>query len=577
MKRNLRTLTEKEYDLVIVGGGIFGICAAWDAALRGLTVALVERGDFCHATSASHFKIVHGGIRYLQHADLYRIRESSRERNALLRIAPHLVRPLPIVIPTYGHGLQGKEIMATALLLYNLIVFDRNRGLRDPLRRIPPGRLVSRRECLQMFPGLQQKGLTGGVLFFDGQMYNPPRLGISYLRSAAKAGAATGNYLEVTDFLTNRGRVFGVRVRDVLTGNRLDIRGKVVINAAGPWAEHLLRRVLSVQLTPKLSYSRDACFVVARNLTKDYALAMQSTTKDPDAILSRGNRHLFIAPWREKYTLFGVWHQVYKREPDELTVSEEDLQGFLDEINAAYPSFGLTLQDISMWNAGLVLFGDNKLEATDLSYGKRSLIIDHAKVHNVEGLITLIGVRATTSRGVAQKAVDLVFNKLARTVPSPAITPIYGGEIESIDDFLKHANNGLPSYLSAEAMKALVQNYGSAYKEVLKYVDEEPALGETVGQSKVIKAEIVHAVREEMAQKLADVVFRRTDLGTAEYPGGSAVQTCANLMVREMGWDNSRVEKEIAEVKALFPKHVLHTVNRRMQQNECRGMVASRA
>src|SRR3972149_7864196 len=181
MKRNVATLADKEYDLVIVGGGIFGVCAAWDATLRGLSVALVERGVFAHATSASCFKIVHGGLRYLQHADLHRIRESSRERNSLLRIAPHLVRPLPVVVPTYGQGLRGKGLLRAGLLAYDLITFDRNRGITDPQRRIPRGYAISREECLGLFPGLESKGLTGGVGFHDGQMYSPARLALSSL------------------------------------------------------------------------------------------------------------------------------------------------------------------------------------------------------------------------------------------------------------------------------------------------------------------------------------------------------------------------------------------------------------
>jgi len=553
MKRDLLALTEKEYDLIVVGGGIFGICAAWDATLRGLTVALVERGDFCHATSANHFKIVHGGIRYLQHADLYRVRESSRERNILLRIAPHLVKPLPIVIPTYGHGMQGKEILAAGLSLYNLMVFDRNRGLKDPQRQIPRARFISQQECLELFPNIEKKGLTGAALFHDGQMYNPPRLALSYLRSAVQAGACAGNYLEVKNFLGNRDRIFGVGVRDVLTGNQLEVRGKIVLNAAGPWAESLLGHLMGLHLSPKLSYSRDACFVVRHRLTGDYALAVQAKTKDPDAVLSRGYRHIFIAPWRD-YTLFGVWHLVYKGAPDDFTVTEEDLQGFLDEINEAYPSLSLSLNDVSMWNAGLTLFGDNKDGAKDLSYGKRSIIIDHAKDHQMEGLITLIGVRATTSRGVAAKAIDLVCNKLDKKAPksSTAMTPIYGGQIDRFDEFLRWATERRPSALSAEVMHSLVHNYGSAYTEVLNYIGEDSTWAETMGTSKVIKAEVVHAVREEIAQKLADVVFRRTDLGTGGSPGEAALQSCANLMASELGWNKARLQKELEEVRSMF-------------------------
>ena len=153
MIRKISALVEKEYDLVIVGGGIFGVCAAWDAVLRGLSVAIVEKRDFSHATSANHFKMVHGGIRYLQHGDIKRIRESSRERSAFLRIAPHLTRPLPIVIPTYGHGIKGKELLALGMMLYDLVTYDRNRGILEE-RKIPKGKLLSRQEVLKRFPGI---------------------------------------------------------------------------------------------------------------------------------------------------------------------------------------------------------------------------------------------------------------------------------------------------------------------------------------------------------------------------------------------------------------------------------------
>jgi glycerol-3-phosphate dehydrogenase len=556
VRRNVAALGEKEYDVIVVGGGIFGICAAWDATQRGLAVALIEQGDFAGATSANCFKIVHGGLRYLQHADLFRMRESNQELNALLRIAPHLVSPLPIVIPTYGHGLQSKEILRLALLAYDLITCDRNSGLNDPQRRIPRPRFMSRQECLSLFPGLKGEGLTGAVTFHDGHMYSPPRLALAYLKSAVDAGADAVNYVQATDILQRRGGVYGVRARDVLSGNSLEIRGRIVLNAAGPWAERLLWRGLQMQLSPALSYSRDACFVVARPLIEPYALAVQGRTRDPDAVVSRGNRHLFIAPWRQ-HTLIGVWHVIYTGAPGEFTVTEAELQGFLDEINDAYPPLGLTLNDVAMWHAGLVPFGHNALDAADLSYGKRSHLIDHAKEHGVEGLISMIGVRYTTSRGVAQRAIDLVLRKLGRPVPksTTAITPLYGGRIDRFAEFLRTAVDDRPVTVPPEAMRALVHNHGSAYREVLRYLDD-PRCGETLGTSTVLKAEVAHAVREEMAQKLADVVFRRTDLGTGGFPGAMALTQCAELMASELGWTDSRLRQELDEVNADFPTHV---------------------
>ena len=196
LKRCVLALTENEHDLVVVGGGIFGICVAWDAALRGLSVALVEQTDFAHAASANCFKIIHGGIRYIQHGDLYRIRESSHERSAWLRIAPHLVSPLPIAIPAYGNGFRGKALLRAGMGLYDLITWDRNQGIDDPGQRIPASYSISRQECLDRFPGLDSTGLTGAMIFHDGQMYSAPRLALSCLKSAVEAGAVAANYVE---------------------------------------------------------------------------------------------------------------------------------------------------------------------------------------------------------------------------------------------------------------------------------------------------------------------------------------------------------------------------------------------
>jgi glycerol-3-phosphate dehydrogenase len=354
--------------------------------------------------------------------------------------------------------------------------------------------------------------------------------------------------------------VCGVEARDVLTGSPVEVRGKVVLNATGPWAERLLGLQPDLRLRPKLSYSRDACFIVGRRLAGDCALALQVNTMDPDAILSRGRRHVFIAPWRD-YTLVGVWHSVYDGDPDEFTVTEKDLQGFVDEVNQACPALALTLKDVSMWNAGLVLFGENQPGATDLTYGKRSLVIDHARDHSVEGLVTLIGVRATTARGMAKKAVDVVFKKLGRNPPKSetAVTPIYGGRIEGFDEFLSRSTSQRPAALSAAVMPSLIRNYGSAYQEVLKYIDEDPTWAGTLGLSKTLKAEVVHAVREEMAQKLTDVVFRRTELATGEHPGEAALQSCAELMASELKWDRCRAQQELAEVERTLRTRAAHS------------------
>jgi glycerol-3-phosphate dehydrogenase len=556
MKKNLRDMKGKEYDLIIVGGGIFGACAAWDAASRGLKVALLDKKDFSHATSANHLKMVHGGIRYLQHGDVIRVWESVRERTALLKIAPHLVRPLPIVMPTYGHGKRGKAVLGVGISLYDLLTLDRNRRIADKGRRIPGGRLISRQEALKCFPGIEQRGLTGAAVFYDAQMYSPPRIAISFLRSAGSAGADIANYMEVTGFLKCDGRIAGVGARDLLSGESLEVRGKMVLNTAGPWAASLLETGMDLRLAPKPVFSRDVCFVVSRRLSREFALACQTRTQDADAILSRGGRHLFLAPWRD-FTLIGVWHGVYKGAPDEVTVTEEELQAFLDETNAAYPGLSLRREEVTMVNFGLILFEGNQKGSDEISFGKRSILIDHEKTHHVKGLVTLIGVRATTAREMAEKAVSLVFRKLGRRPPDSKTetAPIFGGRIENFDDFLGRVVGQRPHGLDRESLDALIRNYGSEYPGVLKYIDENPELAQRLGNSTVLKAEVVHAVREEMAEKIGDVVFRRTDLGTGGHPGEKALLACARLMASELGWDEDRVRDEINELGNEFLLH----------------------
>jgi len=554
VKRDLSLLADSEFDLVVIGGGIFGACAAWDAAQRGLSVALIDRGDFCGATSANHLKMVHGGIRYLQHADIYRLRRSSGERRAFLRIAPHLVRPLPVVIPTYGNGMKGKAVLRAGMAIYDLLTADRNWGITDPARRIPMGSSFGMEEVLRMFPGLPKRGLTGAAVFCDGQIHNPPRFVFAILQSAVQAGAQIANYVEATGFVRRGENIVALQARDALNGSDFEIRARVVLNATGPFAERLLGRTLGTELTPRGVYSRDACFVMSRQLLDHgHALTIQGTTRDPDARLSRGARHLFIAPWRD-YTLVGVWHVVWEKDPDSVVVTDEELNRFIAEVNGACPSLGITLKDVSYWNAGLVPFGQNAPGSKDLRYGHRSRLIDHVETDGIQNLITLIGVRFTTGRFEAQRAIDLVFRKLNSNPPPcrTAVTPVFGGDIEQLDTYTRQAVREFEGDLPEAVIKNLVTTYGTQFRQIVSHITENSSLRESIGLSSVIKAQIVHAVREEMAQNLADVVFRRTDLATGDYPGREALRECADLLAAEFGWTQSRIEQEIDDASKKF-------------------------
>jgi len=554
LQRDPVRLTRGEYDLLIIGGGIYGVCAALEGTRRGLRVALLERGDFGHATSANSLKLVHGGFRYIQHGDLPRIRESVQERRALLRIAPHLVHPLPFLVPTYGHGWQGKEVLAAALFFYNLLAFDRNRGLKDPERRIPYGRFLSRGECLEAFPAIGREGLTGALVFYDAQMYSPPRLLLSYLKSAVQGGADALNYVDVLRPVRDRTRVRGVRAKDLLTGDELEIRGKMVLNATGPWAEEVSRRLTGQGLGEPLRFSKDLYLVVNRRLTSRYALAVPSQYRDPNAIVSRGRRHLFLIPWRGR-TLVGSSHVPYQGSPEAFAVTESDFQDLIEEFNRSYPAVRLTRDEVSFFHAGLVPMEGDGGASRDLRLARRYRILEHGGPDGGTGLVTVIGVRFTTARDVAEKAVDLVCRRLGRQPQRGGTAPraLYGGDIEDLSEFVARETRNAPWGLPAETMTRLLYSHGTAYPEVLEPIGHAPSLKKPLGDSTVLGAEVVHAIQAEMAQTLSDVVFRRTDLGTGGNPGEIALRECAALMARELGWDEARQQEELDQVRKSFP------------------------
>lgn len=551
--RDLKSLADKRFDVVVVGGGICGAAIAWDAARRGLSVALVERDDFCARTSAYSLKFAHGGIRYLQHLDFKRVRESCRERSALLRVAPHLVHPLPVVVPTFGHALQGSEALAAAFVLLSLVTADRNHGIPDPERQIPAGRLISRKQLLEWFPVLEDAKPNGAGVFCDGQIYNPPRLVWEFVRSAALTGAVCANWCAVTGLVKDGDRARGVRVEDRLGGGSFDVRADTVVNAAGPYAEQILVQdgLLSER---KIPFSRDMALIFSKKLDGQRALAVQTKYADPDAVLSRGHRHLFFVPWRDRL-MIGVNSKVYRDEPYGLKVPEEEVAGFLDEIREAAPWLGVGPADVAMVYAGLLPFGQNDAGATDLSFGKRSHIIDHKERDGLDGLVSAISVRLTTARGVAQEAVDLVFRKRGN-VPPPCDTEtarLAGASFRRFTDLVKEIAARPELRGDERVAESLAHNHGSRYDDVLRLVREKSELGATIGSSATLAAEVVYAVRAEMACTLADVVFRRTDLATTGDPGDEALGRCAALAGAELGWTDARRQEELDGLRRHFP------------------------
>lgn len=529
MKRHLPTLTEQEYDLLVIGGGIYGACVAWDAALRGLAVALVEKGDFASATSANSLKVIHGGLRYLQHGDLRRMRLSMGERGILMRIAPHLVHPLPVLVPTYGHGRRGKEVFSLALKLNDLISFDRNWQLKDPQKHIPKGLTIGRDECLALLPGINQEKLSGAALFYDAQLYNSERLVLAFVQSAAKKGAVVANYTEVTGFLRKGDHLRGVRVQDCLTSEPFEIRAKIIVNTTGGWMNSLLGLLHGA--SAEIRFAK-AINLVTRPLFTDYAVGVYSQDEydDKDAIFKKKRRLLFIVPWRT-HSLIGTAYMPANSPADELEVTEDEIERFLHQINRAYRGAAgkLKREDVSFVHCGL-LPRAGMGQSGSIQLYKQHQIIDHRQ-EGIHGLLSVVGVKYTTARYVAQKVVDKVFS-ISGYKPPPCLTmntPLHGGAIEHLERFVQANSKPNPFGVDEQTMRNLLYQYGSAYGALLKEVDIKEKASLQPWQ-RLLKAQILYGMRHEMAQTVDDIILRRTDLATAGYPADEIMQFCTEVM-----------------------------------------------
>lgn len=547
MQRNLEELSNTKFDVLVIGGGIYGACVAYEAILRGLSVALVEKQDFCGATSANSLKTIHGGLRYLQHADFKRMRESIYERRTLMKIAPHLVHPLPVLVPTYGHGLKGIEAMTVALKINDWVSCDRNHGLPDPQQHIPAGRTISATECLQTMPGLSADGLTGGAIFHDAQVFNSERLVLAYLQSATQLGLQAANYLQVTDFLQDGDTILGAQVTDALTQTTFDIQAKTIINTSGPWINEVLG-LLDQPLSLPQPFAL-AMNIVTRSLfDHDYAVGIYSKANytDKDAILKRKNRLLFIAPW-QGYSLVGTTYSHYNGAPDHLSVPEQDVQSFIDEINHAYPPATLTTQDIYFVHRGL-LPSSQTAPTANVQLTKQYQIQDYQQ-EGLKGLISVTGVKYTTARNVAIHAVDAAVSMLGTTAkPSQsAHQPLHGGNIENLSEFLEEGRHTLDAIADKPSINHFLYSYGTAYPSVCQHLEQD---SQPLSSQNLLKAQVTYALEEEMAQTLSDVVFRRTGIGAAGMPMEAELQTCVEAMKTKLFWKESKVQQELKEVKS---------------------------
>jgi len=540
MKRNLGNLANQTFDILVIGGGIHGTVAAWDATLRGLSVALIERGDFGSGTSQNSLKIIHGGLRYLQDGNLARIRTMARERTTWMKIAPHLVHPLTCLTPTRQKLSRSRLALGSAMIANDLLSFDRNH-IPDPEKYLPSGKIISQGELASLLPGYDIRTSTGAAIWHDAQVYNTERLLLEFINTAADLGAEVANYVEAIDFICYGNRISGAQVRDLQSGQVFEIQARMVVNCAGAWIDRLLEKVfLHSQFTTSVAMN-----IIVDKVWPDVAAGLPSRPST-----GRLPQILFYVPW-QNVTMIGTWHIPWNEPADAFKLNDSLVQDFLDEINSAHPKLQLTLDDVRHVTWGFLPVNKEDAHRKPVRLTRDSALIDHENDDNLQGLISVLGVKYTTARVTAEKAIDLVVEKLNQKAKKcqTHLTPVNGGRIDKFNVFMNQAQTETSNLLETGTIEHLVYTYGSEFRNLIQLITNQPELAERIDLNlHVTKAEIVHAVRHEMALTLTDVIQRRTELGATGLPSMTALQTCAELMANELGWDFDRQTQEVASV-----------------------------
>jgi glycerol-3-phosphate dehydrogenase len=534
--RNLTRLDSDEFDLLIVGGGIYGLASAYDAASRGLRVALVEAGDFGGGASFNHQKTAHGGLRSLGAGHLRLAREGIRERRALARIAPWFLRPLPFLVGTYRSVVKNRLALRGAFRLDAWLGRHRNDAV-EPELHLPAPRLVSKAATLKLFAGIKPEGLTGGAQWYDYQMVESDRLTIAFAAAADRAGAELANYATAIEAVKNGGRITGMRVRDAISGATFTVRARVTLNAAGSRTGEIMamfgvRRPFPLVKAMNLVTSRPA---------SDMALAA------PGA----GGRMLTLVPWRG-CAIVGTSQSATFVEPGDMGASAAEVTALIADANYAFPALQLTPGHVTLVHRGIVpaIAGTNSVP--ELKPAPE--ILDHAS-EGAAGAVTVIGVKYTTARGVAERVTRVVARRIGkRAGPSrTATTTLPGAGIADHEALAIEAARDTGQDIPLSTLRHLISLYADSAPQIIRLMKERPDLGAPVDVGvATLGAEIVHVIRNEMAVRLSDIVARRTGLGSAGRPSPQAVTACARIAATELGWDETRLAQEMADVDQIY-------------------------
>lgn len=524
MERDLEAMAREEFDLLVIGGGIHGTGIARDAALRGLKVALVEKEDFGYGTTSRSTRLIHGGLRYLEFLDLGLVREALKEREVLLRIAPHLVKSLPFITPIYRGDRYGPAMVKLGMVLYDLLSWDKS---------LPRHRHLSPSEVLELEPGLRPEGLRGGMLYYDCQIAYPERLCVENALDAAEHGARIANHAAAVRFLKQDRRIAGAVVRDELSGKAHDIRAKLTVNAAGPWVD----RLNSQLCLPELIRKTKGIHLVVPRFT-EHAIVM---------LAKRDGRVFFAVPWQGK-SLIGTTDTDFESDLDSIKAEEEEIQYLLEETQRFFPHLQPKVFYTMAGVRSLI-----KVEGVAPSRVPREdRIVEHTK-DGLPGLISLLGGKLTTYRKLAQEAVDLVAKKLGkRGRCRTAELPLYSGGIGNLRGYIEEAKSRYSGLgLEGEQIESLIYTYGTRFEEILQFVEGEPSLGERLcpGRPEIV-AQVIYGVEREMVRTSEDLLLRRTGIGLAAGQGLDCLERVSRAIGERLGWDQRRVEEDMANYRA---------------------------
>ncbi|HUZ01669.1 MAG TPA: glycerol-3-phosphate dehydrogenase/oxidase [Thermomicrobiaceae bacterium] len=526
----------RDLDLIVIGAGINGAGIARDAAMRGLRVLLLDRGDVGGATTTASTRLIHGGLRYLEHGEVGLVRESLRERRALLRIAPHLVRPLPFLIPLYAGARRGPLTIRAGLTAYDLL--SRDGGL-------PPHHMLDRADTLRREPGLDPRGLRGAALYHDAQVTFPERLALENALSARDHGASVLTYARVDDLLVAGGCVRGVRFTDLASGDTHEARAPVTVNAAGPWVDRVLDSLGPLAPRRLIGGTRGSHLVVDPFPGAPGSALYVEARAD--------GRPFFIIPWDGRY-LIGTTDLQYEGSLDDLRPDVSEIAYLLAETNRVVPAARLGPPDVRFAYAGVrplpyVATGDPG------GITRRHVIHDHEQhaepASQLEGLLSIVGGKLTTYRALAEEVTDRVFVRLGRSAPPcpTALVPLPGANTRDFAafarDFVAHAPHAPDSGLEPATAARLVRLYGTFAREVLRLADRDPALGRPLSPaSDSLAAEVPFALTWELARHLEDVLMRRTMLGLDDQVGLDVLDSAADVAGRALGWDAAHRDAE---------------------------------